>query len=113
MREIQVTTYLKISSIKIVRTWSRWGVKKPIKNPIHIQFTVVKSFIKGFLRRPQKCGSIFLIVLTLLGNVKTKGKVEPNFYGLLRIHELYKDVAQPIQKKYVSSMNMNASPPDQ
>ena len=57
--------------------------------------TVVKSFITGFLRRPRKFGSTFLIVLSF--NVKTKGKVEPNFYGLLRIHELYKNVPHPIQ----------------
>jgi hypothetical protein len=40
------------------------------------------------LRRPQKFGWIFLLVLTLLSNFKIKRKMVPIFCGLLRIYEL-------------------------
>ena len=41
------------------------------------------------LRRPRNFGVIFLLVLNLLSNIKTKRKIAPKFCGLLRKTELY------------------------
>ena len=46
--------------------------------------------VQFFLKRPQRFGAIFFVlVLTLLSNVKTLRKIAPNFCGLLRKTELW------------------------
>ena len=40
---------------------------------------LVLHYSSGFLRRPQKYGLTFLKVLTLLGIVKSNGKIEQKF----------------------------------
>jgi hypothetical protein len=70
---------------------------------------LVLHYSSGFLRRPQKYGLTFLKVLTLLGIVKSNGKIEQKFMAFSE----YMKFTPPHSKKYVSSMNMNASPQDQ